>query len=299
MKKTDKVLQTLASLIPESAREKVTAAVSEFLDETVSELKETYEENLLEATESLHQEKEDIKAKALSGYAEAYEIISEQKDQINAQREEMEKHMVEQFEVAHQMIEEEKGKNQNVSSDLYEQYDAKVKDIQEFIIDNLDRFLEEKGDEFYQAAKREVLSDPCMAEHKVTLDRILEVASDYLSDEDKTFNTSGKLDTLSRQVKDLHDQIKVLEGRNVRLHTENTKLNEVARHAQTLVNESKKVETRQRVEKAKKAESHGEKVFGNRTKVITEQQDTVKAAKTNRVLTEAEENNFAAWEKYI
>jgi hypothetical protein len=57
------------------------------------------------------------------------------------------------------------------------------------------------------------MNDPAMAEHKVALDKILEVASDYLDAEDSTFATSSKLTKFAATLDEHKGQMKILEAR--------------------------------------------------------------------------------------
>lgn len=269
--KTEKVLNTLADLVPENSREKVGKAISEYLESTKAELEAEYESKLEEAYKSLATKIEDAEKTGEQGYSEAFEIICDLRDRLEIQKEEFEQHMEQEFEEAYQMLEGEKSKNGNLEVDLYQEYDNRLGEIREYIVDKVDQFLSQKGDEFLEIAKREVLNDPCMAEHKVALDKILEVAAGYISDEDFNFASSAKIEELHKQMEDQKSQMKILEARNMRLHTENTKMNEVARQAQEVLNEGSKIERMSRKNEARNVQSKGQREL-EEVKVISEHQ---------------------------
>jgi hypothetical protein len=113
------------------------------------------------------------------------------------------------------------------------------------------------------------MKDPRMAEHKVALDKIVEVASNYLSDEDFNVVTSSKLEASIKNMEDMKGQMKILEARNIRLSTDNTKLNEGLRQAKDLLTENAKAgtsekndkviaEQKERVQKGKNATGRGQ-----------------------------------------
>jgi regulator of replication initiation timing len=120
--------------------------------------------------------------------------------------------------------------------------------MKEYIVDKVDQFLQLKGHEIYEQARRDVLSDPRLAEHKVALDKIVNIATGYMSDEEFGGVNNEKIEEASREIEALKGQMRILEARNIRISTENTKLNEAVRQAQDLITESRKV-----VSKEKKA----------------------------------------------
>jgi gas vesicle protein len=77
------------------------------------------------------------------------------------------------------------------------------------------------------------------------------------------------LDDLQRQIEEQKGQMRILEARNMRLHTEKTKLNEVARQAQDVLTEGAKIERSARKNAARNAQSKGQRVVDN-VKVIAE-----------------------------
>lgn len=265
----EKVLNALSGLIPEDAQAKVAEAVKAMLDEAVAELDAEFDAKLADAYAEAEAKIAEAVQVAEQGYAEAYEIILDQRDRIETLKEEYEQQLEEGYEEAFSMLQQERSKNDTLEVDLYEEYDNRLGEIKEYIVDKVDQFLAQKGEEFFETAKRDVLNDPAMAEHKVALDKILEVASHYLDAEDYNFATSSKLDELSRQLEEQKGQLRILEARNMRLHTENTKLNEVARQAQEVLTEGARIERSARKNAAKNAQSRGQRVVDD-VKVIAE-----------------------------
>jgi len=121
----------------------------------------------------------------------------------------------------------------------------------------------------YEQARRDVLSDPRLAEHKVTLDKIINITSDYISDDNMNAISGKKLEEAQKTLDEQKGQIKILEARSIRLSTENTKLNESVRYAQDVINEQKKFavnsrkenmisEQKERTQKAKNVTGRGQ-----------------------------------------
>jgi len=126
------------------------------------------------------------------------------------------------YEEAYQLLKAEQNKNQQLEVEMYEEYDKKLSEMKEYIVDKVDQFLQFKGQEIYEQAKRDVLSDPRMAEHKVTLDKIVDLTSNYLSDEDFAGVTSSKLEETNKALEEMKGQLRIMEARNIRLSTEKT-----------------------------------------------------------------------------
>lgn len=252
MKKTSKehIMQALSGLLPEGVQKDVITAVDSFVENVRRELEQEYNSRLEEAYATISKEGKQVEKVAEQGYAEAYQIICDLRDRLEVQREEFEHALGEGFEEAYQMLLQERKKNDTIAEDLYDEYDQKVRDIREFFVDKLDEFLSQKGEEFYEQAKRDVLSDPTMAEHKVALERILEVASNYMTEEDYHFATSSKLEEMSRQLEEFRGQQRILEAKNMRLATENTRLNEAVRHQAEVLSEATRNERIERHQKA-------------------------------------------------
>lgn len=265
----EKIMQALSALLPEEAIKDLTAVVETFIEDSKSEMEAEYETKLDEAYKVVAAEKAEVEKIAEQGYAEAYQIISDLRDRLEIQREEFEQALDEGYEEAYEMLVAERSKNENLEVDLYDEYDKKLAEIKEYMVDKLDAFLATKGEEFYEQAKRDVLNDPMVAEHKVALERILGVAADYLSDEDYIAATGNKVEELNKQLEEIKGQQRILEAKNMRLATENSKLNESVRQQQELLTEGVKNEQKERLKKARTVEGRGQTSVEN-VKVIAE-----------------------------
>ena len=156
------------------------------------------------------------------------------------------------------MLKTEKDKNQQLEVEMYEEYDKKLVEMKEYIVDKVDQFLQYKGSEIYEQAKKDLVNDPRILEHKVALDKIVNITSDYLSDEDKSFATASKIEEASKAIEELRGQLRIMEARNIRLSTDNTRLTEsVRRVSHNVITEA-----------AKPAAAAAKK-----TKVLTEQKE--------------------------
>ena len=235
----DKIINSLKKILPEEQVSEVASAVSEMLAEARQQMEREYNKNLEEAYQSLSSELSDTEKTAYQGYNEAYSIINDLQARLEDQKGEFEKTLEEGYEEAYQMLLAERSSKNSVESDLYEEYDKKLADMKEYIVDKVDEFLQIKGTEIYENAKRDLLSDPRMVEHKVALDKIVNIASDYLTEDEAFFATSSKLDDAKKNVDELRGQLRIMEARNIRLSTENTKLNENVKRASNMINESR------------------------------------------------------------
>jgi hypothetical protein len=276
----DKIINSLKKILPEEQVSEVASAVSEMLAEARQQMEKEYNKNLEEAYQSLSAELSDTEKTAYQGYNEAYSIINDLQARLEDQKGEFEKTLEEGYEEAYQMLLAERSSKNSVESDLYEEYDKKLADMKEYIVDKVDEFLQIKGTEIYENAKRDLLSDPRMVEHKVALDKIVNIASDYLTEDEAFFATSSKLDDAKKNVDELRGQLRIMEARNIRLSTENTKLNENVKRASNMINESRNAfseskrakvisEQKERMMKSRSASGKGQLVTEN-VQVIAE-----------------------------
>lgn len=237
----NKIKEALEKLLPVDQVSEVTSAVDEMLKDAKTELETEFNSKLEEAYAELSKELKDSETVAEKGYTEAYSIISELRNRLELQSEEYEASLEEGYEEAYQMLKEERSKNGNLEVSLYEEYDKKLAEMKEYIVDKVDQFLQFKGSEIYEQAKHDIMNDPRMAEHKAAFDKIVDITSDYLSDEDYTAASGAKLEESKKSIDDLKGQIKLLEARSIRLSTENTKLNEAVRTAHNVISEHKEI----------------------------------------------------------
>lgn len=264
----EKILEALKKLLPESEVNEVSSAIQGMLDQAKTDLEAEFNNKLEEAYAELSNEVSDAEKIAEKGYEEAYAIIADLRNRLEVQGEEYNSALEEGYEEAYQMLLQEKEKNQKLEVELYEEYDKKLSEMKEYIVDKVDQFLQFKGQEIYEQAKRDIINDPRMVEHKVALDKIIDITSNYLSDEDFAAVNSAKLEEASKSIEEMKAQLRIMEARNIRLSTENTKLNEAVREAQEVITESQKVvsetkkeavvnEQKERTEKAKNVTGRG------------------------------------------
>lgn len=266
----EQILNALSGLIPEEARNEVGAAITKFLEGAYEELHSEMETKLKEAYAEHSKELEGAEKIAEESYAHAWEIITDLRDRLEIQKEEFDQALEEGYEEAYQMLQEERAKNDTLEVDLYEEYDRKFEDIKSYMVDKIDQFLQLQGSKYHEMAKRDVLNDPAVVEHKLAFEQILEVAANYLSDEDYAFATSTKVDSIQKALEETKGQLKILEGKNMRLSMENTKLNEAVRQSHEMINEHvARNDKKARAEKARNVEGRG-KVETERQVVISE-----------------------------
>jgi hypothetical protein len=226
----DKIVEALKNLLPENEVNEVANAVGELLDQAKASLETEFNSKLEEAYAELTSELAEAENIAEQGYEEAYAIIGDLRTRLEIQGQEYKDALEEGYEEAYQMLKSERAKNENIEVNMYEEYDNKLSEMKEYIVDKVDQFLQLKGSEIYEQARRDLVSDPRIAEHKVALDKIVNIASNYLSNDDFSEINAEKAE----------------EARNIRISTENTKLNEAVRQAQDLITESRRVVTRER-----------------------------------------------------
>jgi len=269
----NKITEALSKLLPEDQIKDVTSAIEEMLGEAKAGLEKEYNDKLEEAYSELSNELKESEKVAEEGYNEAYSIISELRNRLEVQGKEYETAIEEGYEEAYQMLVEERNKNKDLEVGLYEEYDKKLEEMKEYIVDKVDQFLQTKGQEIYEQAKQDLLNDPRFVEHKNTLDKIINITSDYISDEEYASVSSAKLEEAKKSIEDLKGQVKLLEARSIRLSTENTKLNEAVREKEAVLTEqaqniekakktSRKEEMSERVEKSEEVSGRGQVVAG-------------------------------------
>ena len=284
-----KVLEALTKLLPEDQASKLVPAVEAMLDEAKQELDKEYNTNLEEAYADLANQLKAAETTAEQGYSEAYSIIQDLRGRLDTQQAEFEQAMDEGYEEAYQMLLAERSKNEKLEVEIYEEYDKKLAEMREYMIDKIDEFLSIKGKEIYEQARRELLNDPTVAEHKVAMDKVVNILSDYISQEDYTLAASSKLEEVLKTLEELRGKQRILEARNMRLSTENKKLNESVRSLNETVTQTsgKKIneERTERVETAKNVTGRGQKVT-QQVKVIAEHDETP-SEKPASVLSEA------------
>jgi hypothetical protein len=244
----EKIVEALKKLLPETEINEVSSAVQTMLDQAKADLEAEFNQKLEEAYAELSEEVATAEKTAEQGYEEAYAIIADLRNRLELQGEEYKSALEEGYEEAYQMLKQEKDKNQKLEVEMYEEYDQKLAEMKEYIVDKVDQFLQFKGKEIYEQAKRDIVNDPRMVEHKIALNKIVDITANYLSDDDFNAVTSSKIEETNKAIEEMKGQLRIMEARNIRLSTENTKLNEAVRHAQEVITESKKVVAESRKE---------------------------------------------------
>jgi len=253
----DKIIEALSSLLPEDQIGEVKNAVSEYLENAKTVLEAEYTEKLEEAYVELHSELKNSEDTAVTGYKEAYSVIQDLYNRLEIQKNEYEKAIDEGYEEAYQMLISERGKNENIELDVYEASEDKLAKMKEYMVEKVNSYLEYKSQELYEQARRDVLNDPRMVEHKIALDRVVETVQGYISDEDYAIASSSKIEEANTLAADLKGKMRILEARNVRLDVENKKLDEQVRHAAELISEATANERKARAGNAKNVQGRG------------------------------------------
>jgi predicted transcriptional regulator len=277
----NEILEALGSLLPKDQLNEVNAAVEKYLSEAEKQIEAKANAMLEEAYAELSAELAQAEKIAEQGYMEAYQMICDLRNRMETMREEFEATLEENYEDAYQIILSERAKNSNLEVEMYDEYDSKFSDMKEFVVDKLDEFLQYKGAEIYEQAKRDILNDPRYAEHKVALDKIVEIASDYLSEEEMSFATSARLEQTQRKLEELQATVKMMEARNIKLSHDNTRLNEQVRHASELLTEARGTERTERVRKARGVQGRGHGALNEDTRILNEYQNNERRQRTD------------------
>ena len=164
------------------------------------------------------------------------------------------------FEEAYQELEAEKSKNNNVEVELYEEFEKKLQEMKEFMVDKVDQFLSLQEDEIYEHAKRDVLTDPRLAEQRVVVSKMADLLSDYIDNDAVNAVSSSRIEESQRQLEALKGQLRIVEAKNVKLSAQNNRLNEQVNEANGLLTEAAKVERKERASKVKNASGRGNRV---------------------------------------
>jgi hypothetical protein len=276
----EKIVEALTKLLPEDAVAEVTEAVKSELEGAKQNYEQEFNSKLEEAYAELSEELKTAEETAYQGYKEAYAIIEDLRSRLETQQKEFESAMEEGYEEAYQMLQAEKSKNDNLEVEMYDQFNTKLQEMKEYMVDKVDAFLQYKGKEIYETARKDVSNDPRVAEHKVALDKVVECVANYLNDGQPVVD-NNKVEEIGRKIEELKSQVKILEARNIRLSAENTKLTEAVRETQKVITESVKEEKKERVEKAKNVQGRGRAV--NDSEVVAEWSDNKSEEKKTSV----------------
>lgn len=280
----DTITEALKKILPADQVNEVAKAVDQMMAEQVKGLEAEFQSKLDEAYEQLSEEKQADEAIAEQGYQQAYTIVADLMNRLDEQRQEFEKALEEGFEEAWNELQAEKGKNGNIEVELYDEFDNKLKEMQEFMVDKIDHFLSLQEQEIYEHAKKDVLSDPAVLEQRVAVEKMAGILADYMDRDDLTGIASKQLEEAHKAVDALKGQLRIVEARNVKLSSQNTKLNEQVNEANTLLTEATKVTRKERASKAKNASGRGQRVAAEQ--VIAEYAAPNEGSKKDHNLTE-------------
>jgi len=253
----------LKKLIPAEHVNEVVKAIENMVNERVAKVEADFNAKLQEAYDTVSAELAEAEAIAEAGYQQAYDLIMDQQLRIEAMQEEFDNAIDEGYEEAWEMLKAEESKNKDIEVEIYKEFDQKLRAMNDFYVEKIDAFLQLQNAEIYEYARRDILNDPRMVEHKVALDKIVEVAAAYLSEEDFQGATSNKLEEAYGVVQKMREDLRVLEARNVRISTQNTRLQEQVREMHGMLSESTQVERKERARTARSASGRGQRVLGN------------------------------------
>lgn len=259
--KIEKIHNVLSQVLPEDKAAQVTDSIKKMMESYYRKLEKEFNKKLHEAYTQLEEEKRQAELIAEQGYEQAYEIICSLMQRLDEQREEFKKTLYEGYEEAYQTILKERRKAEKLETELYEEYDKKLQQIKEYMVDKLDQFLEAQEVELYEAAKRELLNDPTVAEYRVALAKVAEVLSEYMHNDDFDGVATQKLEDALKQIEDLRSQMRILEARNTRLAAENHRLNEQVARARKLMTESTRQARKAKASKKKAISGRGHQVL--------------------------------------
>jgi hypothetical protein len=270
----NKVLEALKKILPAEHVQEVATAVETMIAEAEAKIEAKKEKEfnakLLEAYDKVSSELQEAEDTANTGYKQAFAHIQELTLRLERQQEEFDNLMDEGFSEAYEMLEKEQAKNNTLEVEMYEEFNNRLKRMKDMFVEKFDQFSQIQYAEIYESARRDIMNDPRMVEHKVALDKIIDIVGNYVSEEDFAGVNSTKVNEAFKSVEDLKGQVRVLEARNVRLSTQNNKLNEQVREANNLLSESTKVEKQERKRVAGTASGRGSKVLGGKEQIIAE-----------------------------
>lgn len=235
MKVTKKIMESFEGLLPSDKIQVVEEAINNFVEQVDSKYKEEYEKTLEESFKEwdtqLKQAKEDsvkqlteAEQVAYQGYNEALEAIKEKETLLETQKVEFDSFLEEQYAQAAKMIEEERGKNEELEQTLYESYTQQIEDIKEDLVGKINDFLESKVEEITECVKKEMKNSPEVLESKVAFERIKEIVASSMTSSDFTPRVSNKMESLETNMVQLEGELKALKAKNLRLVTENQQM---------------------------------------------------------------------------
>jgi len=271
----DKLLEALKKTsLTESQVNDVVKAVDSMVSEAIKQVEAKkqaeYDAKIEEAYDKVQAEIDATEAKALEGYKQAHVIIQDQQLRIETLEREYENKMEEGYQQAWEMLQAEQEKNETIELHVQREADEKLKAMRDFMVEKLDLFLQMQKAEVYEEARRDILNDPKMVEHRVAIEKMADIMSDYLSVEEMAGTSSKKLSEAANYIEDLEGRLKILEKKNINQSKQLHSVNETLRQNEQLVNEARSLLTES--ERKERKNSSGT-VSGRGQRVITEAQE--------------------------
>jgi len=266
----DKLLEalkktSLSSQQVEDVKKAVEGLVSEAAKQIDNKKKSEFDAKLQEAYDQQAVEIAAIEQKAKEGYQQAYAIIEDQRLRLDQTNREWENKMQEGYQQAFEMLESKQSENNDLSLEIHREYDERFKQMRDFMVEKLDQFLQMSQAEIYDEARRDVLNDPKLVEHRVALEKMADIMTDYLQVEGVVNNNSGKVEQVIRENEELRNRLQVVESRNVRISAKNTELTEAVRQKEQLISEARshavETERKNRKNSAGNASGRGQRVI--------------------------------------
>jgi hypothetical protein len=289
----DKLIEALKKMLPAEHVGEVTAAIEKEFDEANTRLEAEFNQKLEEGYAQMSAEMREAEKVAEKGYTEAYGIITDLRTRMGQMQREYEVHNDEVCEEAYEMWMQARAKGDELEKRLYAEYDGKLLEMKEYVVTKLDEFLQQKGKEIYEQARRDILSDPRYAEHKVAFDEIAHIVSRHVDTEEQAFATGSRLEEAVKTIDDLKGQLRMLEARNIRLDSDNRHLqNTTAR-----LTESTQNNKQERARNAQNATGRGRVVTQEQVEVIKEYNSTpavTKDTETSLVIEHSEDMKVLA-----
>lgn len=279
----DKITEALKKILPAESVNEVRKAVEEMMAEQYKGLEAEFQSKLDEAYAQISEEKKSVELVAEQGYQQAYEIIGSLMTKLDEQRNEFETALEEGFEEAFKDIEAEKLKNENIEAEIYEEFDKKLKEMDNFYVEKVDQFLAMQEKELYEHAKRDVLNDPRIAEQRVIVSKFAEILSDYIDNDTIDSVSHAKVEEANKQIEALKAQLRIVESKNIKLSAQKNKLDEQINEANQLLSEASKIERKERASKAKNVSGRGN-ITSSGDQIISEY--AAPTEKNNQNLTE-------------
>lgn len=281
----DKITQALKKVLPAEHIAEVTQAIEEVMAERFADMEEECRIKLEATYEQLSEERKADEQTAYEGYRQAYEIIGSLMNRLDEQRQEFEQALEEGFEEAYNELEREKGKNNNIELSLYDEFNKKLNEMKEVMVDKVDQFMDLQESEIWEAARREALNDPSLLEQRVAVEKMAEILSDYISADTLSGISSSKLDEAFRQIDALKGQLRIVEAKNVKLSAQKNRLEEQVRDANECITEATKVDRKVRTNKSRIASGRGQRVVNEQ--LISEYAAPANNSASGRELVEA------------